>query len=40
MDIFERMLAGGIIPKDDPEIGKLWVVVDQTIRLSVAVNNS
>ena len=40
MDIFERMLAGGIIPKDDPEIGKLWAVVDQTIRLSVDLINS
>ena len=40
MDIFERMLAGGIIPKDDPEIRKLWLIVDQTIVLSVALNNS
>ncbi|MBP6181262.1 sugar O-acetyltransferase [Flavobacterium sp.] len=40
MDIFERMLAGGIIPNDDPEIGNAWEIVFQTIELSALLNSS
>ncbi|MCE7067376.1 sugar O-acetyltransferase [Dyadobacter sp. CY326] len=37
-DIFERMRAGGQIPKDDPEYGKFAEVVARTIRLCVEMN--
>jgi hypothetical protein len=40
MDIFERMLAGGILRKDDPQMPKLWEVVSRTIGLSAALNTS
>lgn len=39
-DIFERMLAGGFIPFDDPEYPKIFEAVSNTIRLSVALNTS
>lgn len=39
-DIFERMLAGGIIPNDDPQMPKVWDMVDRTIGLSAALNTS
>ena len=36
--IFSRMLAGGIIDKNDPELPQLWEVVTTTIALSSALN--
>jgi acetyltransferase-like isoleucine patch superfamily enzyme len=39
-DIFQKMLAGGIIRHDDPEINKLWKVVERTFKLSPALNSS
>ncbi len=40
MDIFERMLSGGLIANDDPEMVKVWEVVSQTIKLSSVLNTS
>jgi acetyltransferase-like isoleucine patch superfamily enzyme len=40
MDIFSRMLAGGIIDKNDPDLLKLWKIVAQTIALSSALNTA
>lgn len=40
MDIFKRMLAGGIIPNDDPEMGNVWEIVSQTIEWSAELNTS
>lgn len=40
MDIFKKMLAGGIIRKDDPVMRKAWKVVLQTQKLSPALNVS
>ncbi|HUH33612.1 MAG TPA: sugar O-acetyltransferase [Daejeonella sp.] len=40
IDIFERMLAGGIIRNDDPQMPKAWKVVARTIKLSAALNVS
>lgn len=39
-DIFERMLTGGIIPNDDPQLPRLWDVVVRTIKLSAVLNTS
>lgn len=39
-DIFDRMLAGGRIPFDDPEYPKIFEAVSKTIKLSVALNTS
>lgn len=39
-DIFKAMLAGGIISHDDPELTKLWEVVERTFKLSPALNAS
>lgn len=39
-DIFEKMLAGGIIQIDDPQMSAVWEVVARTIRLSAALNTS
>lgn len=39
-DIFERMLAGGIIRNDDPQMSALWEAVSRTIKLSAALNTS
>lgn len=39
-DIFNRMLAGGVIPNDDPQMPKVWEMVDRTIGLSAALNGS
>ena len=39
-DIFTRMLAGGMIRMDDPEIYKMWDVVTHTLKLSPALNTS
>ncbi|WP_295673491.1 DapH/DapD/GlmU-related protein [uncultured Mucilaginibacter sp.] len=40
IDIFDRMLAGGIIRNDDPQMPRLWDVVSHTITLSAALNTS
>ena len=40
IDIFERMLAGGIIRKDDPELPKAWEVVFRTMQLSSELNSA
>jgi acetyltransferase-like isoleucine patch superfamily enzyme len=40
MDIFERMLMGGLIPFTDPEYPKIFAAVSKTIHLSVALNTS
>ena len=40
IDIFERMLAGGLIPFDDPQYPKIFEAVSRTIQLSVALNAS
>ena len=39
-DIFERMLSGGIVRSDDPQMPQLWEIVSQTIKLSAALNTS
>lgn len=39
-DIFKRMLAGGIIPNDDPQMTEVWEIVHRTIKLSAALNTS
>ena len=38
IDIFEKMLAGGIIRKD--EMGEAWEVINKALRLSPALNAS
>lgn len=40
LDIFSRMLAGGLIRTDDPEISKMWDVVSRTLKLSAILNAS
>ncbi len=40
MSIFDRMLAGGIIPNSDPEWSDVWTIVNQTIALSAKLNSS
>jgi acetyltransferase-like isoleucine patch superfamily enzyme len=40
MNIFKRMLSGGIIPQSDPEWADVWVIVNQTIALSAKLNAS
>jgi acetyltransferase-like isoleucine patch superfamily enzyme len=40
MSIFERMLAGGIIPNSDPQFAEVWEIVNQTIALSAKLNAS
>ena len=39
-DIFDRMLAGGLIQFDDPEYPKIFEAVSNTIKLSVALNTA
>jgi acetyltransferase-like isoleucine patch superfamily enzyme len=39
-NIFERMLAGGLIPDDDPQMPSVWEVVAKTIQLSATLNTS
>ncbi|HEY9000444.1 MAG TPA: DapH/DapD/GlmU-related protein [Mucilaginibacter sp.] len=39
-DIFERMLAGGIVHMNDPQMPKVWEIVARTIKLSAALNTS
>lgn len=40
INIFERMLAGGIISNDDPQLPRLWEAVARTIKRSAALNTS
>jgi acetyltransferase-like isoleucine patch superfamily enzyme len=40
MDAFKKMLAGGIIPNDDPQMIEAWKVVFRTQQLSPALNAS
>lgn len=40
IDIFERMLAGGIIRNDDPQWPMVWEVVAGTVKLSAELNTS
>jgi acetyltransferase-like isoleucine patch superfamily enzyme len=40
LDIFTRMLAGGTIRMDDPEISKMWDVVSRALKLTPALNTS
>lgn len=40
INIFERMLSGGIIRNDDPLMVKVWEAVSQTIKESSALNSS
>jgi acetyltransferase-like isoleucine patch superfamily enzyme len=40
MNIFDRMLVGGIIPNSDPEWSDVWLIVNQTIALSAKLNSS
>lgn len=39
-NIFDRMLAGGLIPFTDPEYPKIFEAVSHTINLSVSLNTS
>jgi acetyltransferase-like isoleucine patch superfamily enzyme len=39
-DIFTRMLAGGVIQPDDPQLPMMWDVVARAIRLSPGLNAS
>ena len=39
-DIFDRMLAGGIIRNDDPQMAEAWKVVFRTIQLSAVLNSA
>ncbi|MGB5855183.1 MAG: DapH/DapD/GlmU-related protein [Oceanisphaera sp.] len=38
--IFDRMLAGGVIANDDPEMKKVWAQISRTIKLSAELNSS
>ena len=40
IDLFERMLTGGIIKNDDPQMYKIWEVVTETIKRSSALNTA
>jgi len=40
LDIFKRMLAGGLIENSDPQLTKVWEIVAQTIRLNSELNTS
>lgn len=40
MNLFDRMLAGGIISINDPEIHTLWAMVGETIQRSAALNSA
>jgi acetyltransferase-like isoleucine patch superfamily enzyme len=40
VDIFGRMLEGGLIPFSDPEYPKIFEAVSNTINLSVSLNTS
>ena len=38
--IFQKMLSGGIIPNNDPQMTEVWEVVTKTIQQSAALNTS
>lgn len=40
IDIFDRMLQGGIIDNDDPQLPEIWKAVADTIKRSSKLNNS
>lgn len=40
IDIFERMLSGGLIENSDPQMTKVWEIVSQTIKLNSDLNKS
>ncbi|OYY00884.1 MAG: acetyltransferase, partial [Sphingobacteriia bacterium 35-40-5] len=40
MDLFEQMLAGGLIPNDHPQLNLLWEAVAETIQRSALLNSS
>jgi acetyltransferase-like isoleucine patch superfamily enzyme len=40
IDILQRMLAGGPVRIDDPQMPKVWEIVARTIKLSAALNTS
>lgn len=40
MNIFDRMLTGGIIPISDPAWPEVWEIVNQTVALSAKLNAS
>jgi acetyltransferase-like isoleucine patch superfamily enzyme len=40
IDIFERMLIGGLIKSDDLQMYKIWEVVSKTLELTSALNTS
>ncbi|MEQ1624599.1 MAG: DapH/DapD/GlmU-related protein [Sediminibacterium sp.] len=40
MELFEQMLAGGLIPNDHPQLNLLWDAVAQTIQRSALLNTS
>ena len=40
MDIFESMLAGGLIRNDHPQMPEMWKVVSNAIKLSANLNAS
>ena len=40
MDIFQTMLAGGLLRHDDPRMPEMWKVVSNAIKLSPALNAS
>ena len=40
IDIFERMLIGGLIKNDAPQMYKIWEVVAKTIKLTSALNTA
>ncbi len=40
IDLFEKMLTGGIIKNDDPQMYKIWEVVAETIKRSSALNTA
>jgi acetyltransferase-like isoleucine patch superfamily enzyme len=39
-DIFTRMLAGGTIRMDDPEISRMWDVVNHALKLAPVLDSS
>ncbi|NBB22178.1 sugar O-acetyltransferase [Runella sp. CRIBMP] len=39
-NIFERMLEGGIIPPDDPQMPYMWEIVNRTLKLNSELNKS
>jgi acetyltransferase-like isoleucine patch superfamily enzyme len=40
VNIFKRMLGGGIVRNDDPHMQEVWEIVFRTIQLSPALNSS